>query len=89
MEDLVVLCRQMKNELQGVVKSLATISKTKEQLLLENWVRKDQAMKILGVSSRTFQRLTHSGQLPCSKVNGMIYIKVSDIDLLLNSHYKA
>lgn len=89
MENLVTLFSQLRKDLQGIIKTLANLSKTQEQVLLEKWIRKERAVKALGISSRTFQRLTTSGQLPFSKVNGIVFIKITDLDELLNNNYKS
>lgn len=89
MNDLVDLFSEMKRDLQGMKKSLAKLLETPSKRLAEEWTRKDDCMKLLGISSRTFNRLTKSGKLPYSKINGIIYIKTTDIDHLLNTHYKA
>jgi len=88
MDELFVLCREIKSDLQEIIRSLAKITKSRTQLFVEEWSRKDETLKILGISSRTFNRLTSSGQLPFSKVNGLTYIKTTDIEGLLNKNYK-
>lgn len=89
MTDLADLIGEMKRDMQWMKKSLAKILETPSQHLAEEWTRKDDCLKLLGISDRTFNRLTKSGKLPYSKVNGIIYIKTTDIDHLLNAHYKA
>ena len=88
MDELMAICKDIKSDLQEIYRSLAKITKTRTLLLVDEWNRKDQALKILGISSRTFNRLTSSGQLPFSKVNGLTYIKTTDIEGLLNKNYK-
>ena len=87
MDDILPTLIVMRRELQLLTKSLAKMSKTHAQRLIEEWNRKAQVLKILGISPRTLDRLTSSGMLPCSKINGLIYIKTSDVERLLNENY--
>lgn len=87
MDKLDIIVSQFRKDLQGMIKTLANHVKTHEQVVMEKWVRKEKVMKMMGISSRTFQRLTSSGQLPYSKINGIVFISVSDIDELLNKNY--
>ena len=77
----------MRRELQLLTKAVAQISKTHAQRLIEEWNKKAQVLKMLGISTRTLDKLTSSGKLPVSKVNGLIYIKTTDIEKLLNENY--
>lgn len=88
MNNLVVLYSELKREMQGLKKTLVKLSKTHSQRLMEEWLRKDECMKLMGISNRTLNRLTHSGQLPFSKINGLVYIKTTDLERLLNENYK-
>jgi hypothetical protein len=88
MKELLSLCSEIKRDLQEIIRSLAKITKTHAQVLIDEWSRKDETLKILGISSRTFNRLTNTGQLPFSKVNGLIFVKTTDIEGLLNKNYK-
>jgi len=87
MNDLLVLYSEIKRELQGLKKSLAKISESRAHQLLEEWNRKPDAMRIMGISARTLNRLTATGQLPFSKVGGIVFIKSTDIEHLLNENY--
>jgi hypothetical protein len=89
MNELLVLYSEMKRDLQGMKKSLAKISESHANGFWERWNRKTETMKIMGISARTLNRLTSSGVLPFSKINGLIYIKTSDIDRLLNENYNG
>ena len=73
----------MRRELEVLAKSVALINKSQSQRLAEEWVRKKQATKLLDISPRCLCKLTKSGKLPSSKINGLIYIKTSDIEQML------
>lgn len=77
----------MRRELELLSKTVALIIKTQSQRLAEEWNKKAQVLKILGISTRTLDKLTSSGKLPISKINGLIFIKTSDIERLLNDNY--
>ena len=81
------LCNDIKSDLQGVIKSLAKITKTHTQLVSEEWNRKEEVLKLLAISPRTFNRLISTGKLPYSKVSGITFIKTSDVEKLLNENY--
>lgn len=87
MNDLLVLYSEIKREMQGIKRSLAKIVESQSHRLVEEWCRKEECMKIMGISARTLHRLTSSGKLPFSKVNGLIFIKTTDIERLLNENY--
>ena len=88
MNDLIVLYSEIKNDLQGLSKALAKITLSPSKRLGEEWIRRDEAMRILKISPRTLSRLTSTGKLPFSKINGLVYFKISDIELLLKENYK-
>ena len=71
----------LKDIILSEVKSL--LSKQTEN---DNWLKTNDARKILGCSNGTLSALRLSGALPYSKINGTIYIKRSDLTHLFNSH---
>ena len=88
MNDLITLYSEIKKDVQGLSKALAKITLSHSRRLAEEWNRKDEAMRILRISPRTLNRLTSTGKLPFSKINGLVFIKTSDIEHLLNENYK-
>ena len=87
MENLIPILSGMRRELEALTKKVALINKSQSQQLTESWCRKKDACKILGISARCLDQLTSSGAIPISKINGLIYIKVHDIQRLLDDHY--
>ena len=63
------------------------MTKTHAQILSEQWVTPDQVKATLNISNRTLANLKKSGQLPCSKINGLIYYRTIDIENLLKLNY--
>ena len=88
MNEVIDLCCEIKSDLQAIKTSLAKLTKEHALKLSESWNRKEEVMTILGISDRTFTRLIHTRKLPFARVNGLIYIKSSDIENLLNENYK-
>jgi hypothetical protein len=88
MDDLLVICHEIKSDLQEITKSLANITKNSPQILADEWLRQEEILKIMSISTRTFSRLTTSGKLPFTKLKGLIYVKKSDVDFLLNENHK-
>lgn len=77
----------MRHELEALSKSVAQMNKTHAQLLTEEWITKDQAMRILKICPRTLNSLKSSGKLPYSKVQGTLYFRTADIENLLKQNY--
>lgn len=88
MNEVLELCLELKSDMQGIAKSLAKLTKQQALSMSERWTRKEEVMQILGISARTFDRLIHDKKLPCTRINGLIFIKTSDIETLLNDNYK-
>lgn len=88
MNELLDMCSDLKNDLREISKSLAKIIEIHTAESLDEWKRKEQVLKILRISSRTFDRLIHTGKLPYSKINGLIYINKMDVDRVLKENYK-
>ena len=84
MNQLLDLCSEIKDGLQEISKSLAIIIKNHAAEIKCEWIRKEQVLKILKISPRTFDRLIHAGKLPYSKINGLIYISTTDLSQYLH-----
>lgn len=87
MSDLGPILAGMRRELEGMSRSMAQMNKTHVAALSEEWITKSQAMAVLHISSRKLEYLKSSGRLPYSKVQGMIYFKVTDVEQLLQQNY--
>ncbi len=77
----------MQRELQAISKSVAQLNKQHLEKLSDEFVRKEAILKILGISPRTLCKLTSTGKLPYSKINGLQLFKISDVERLLNDNY--
>jgi hypothetical protein len=88
MEELIILCKGIVNDLREIKKTLAIICKLRNPQLSDDWNRKDVTIKLLDISPRTYYRLLETKKLPYSKVNGIVYVKSSEIEKLLNDNFK-
>jgi len=87
MEKILAILIVMRRELQVLLKAVTQLNRTQIQKLSEEWVKKDEVLKSLGISKRTLSKLTSTGTLPYVKVNGLLYFKVSDIQKLMEENY--
>ena len=87
MERIFPILSGIKYEMETMNKSLSKMIKTHAQYLDEEWLKKTQALKILGISNRTLYKLMSTGQLPYSKINGLTYVRTADIETLLRLNY--
>ena len=77
-EDLQAFRLQLLSDIRQLVAGLAT--KPQKQ-----WLKNSDVRKLLNVSSNTVQRLRISGKLKSSKIGGVHYYRMEDIDSLLEN----
>ena len=87
MIEILPILSGIRHEMETMNKSLAKMTKTHAQIISEEWVTPDQVKATLDISDRTLANLKKSGQLPCSKINGLIYYRTIDIENLLKLNY--
>src|ERR1035437_4741061 len=91
MNELLKICQDIQKDLQELKTALVSLKLipkafgTSYQNL--EWLRTDQVIQMLGITNQTLYRLTSANKLPFTKVGGIIYIKHSDVDRLLNENY--
>lgn len=56
---------------------------TSEAKLQKQWLKNGDVRKLLNVSSNTVQRLRISGKLKSSKIGGIHYYRLEDVEKLL------
>lgn len=76
-EDLNVFRLQLLNDLKMLLNFKPTATK--------EWLRSSEVRKMLKISPGTLQALRVSGKLKASKVGGILFYKISDIEELLAS----
>lgn len=69
-------------QLLSDIRQLIAASAEKPQ---KQWLKNSDVRKLLNVSSNTVQRLRISGKLMSSKIGGVHYYRMEDIERLLNS----
>ena len=89
MNEILPILSGIKLEMATMNKSLTKMIKTHAQILSEQWVTSDQVKATLDISNRCLANLKKSGQLPYSKINGLIYYRTVDIENLLKLNYTA
>jgi len=77
----------MQRELQAISKSVAQLNKHHLEKLSDEFVRKEEVLKMLGISTRTLHKLTSSGTLPYVKIGGLLFFKVEEINRMLQDNY--
>jgi len=73
-------------ELQTLTKAVEQLNRTKKSQLSEEFVKKAEVLKTLGISNRTLYKLTSTGVLPYVKIGGLVFFKLSEIEKILNEN---
>lgn len=87
MQEVLNLVKVIKTDIANLSKKVEEMSKTHTQHLTEEWIQRDQVMRILKISERKLQSMRDNGTLPFSQIDGKIYYRTSDVERLLNSNY--
>ena len=78
-------------EYQDIVKQLQEINKklsSKEKKPSEIWLDNQEVMQLLKVSRRCLQNYRDNNMLASSIIGNKLYYKMSDVEDLLNRHYR-
>ncbi|MBY0424169.1 MAG: helix-turn-helix domain-containing protein [Cytophagales bacterium] len=76
-EDLMRFKRDLLVELKEIIKE-----KTPEQ---PQWIKSPQVRKLLNISPGTLQNLRINGTLPYTKIGGVVYYSMDDIEKVMQS----
>jgi len=76
--------RRMKNEIIQAIKEISSSNSTSEK----KWIRSKEVREILSISSSTLQTMRIRGEIPFSKISGIIYYPVEGIQKLLNKNLR-
>ncbi len=87
MQEFINLVKAIKTDIQALRSEVAELTKTHAQYLNEEWVLRDEVLKILKIGERKLQSMRDNGQLPFSQIDGKIYYRTSDIEDLLRRNY--
>ncbi|PRP66290.1 helix-turn-helix domain-containing protein [Nonlabens agnitus] len=77
--------KSIENRLEKLTSELSTIKKTALQALL---IDNADFLKLMNISSSTAQNWRNKGIIAYSQIENKIYYKVSDIEQLLDLHYR-
>lgn len=82
---MVVLPQETLDEIMEVVHRAADVQGAASKPA-DEWLTSEEARKILGVSSKTWQNYRDQGVIPFSQTGRKIYVLRSDLDNYLKSH---
>lgn len=76
-----------KEDLANFKKELLTelVSMLKEKVSEPQWIKAPQVRKLLSISPGTLQNLRINGTLPYTKIGGVTYYSMSDIEKVMQS----
>lgn len=77
----------MRQDIEDMRTQLSRLSLTHAQRISEEWLTTDQVLRILKIGISTLKTLRRKGQLPYSKINGVLYYRAVDIENLLKRYY--
>lgn len=75
--------RDFKEELLEEIRELLKSSTTHES---KKWLRSTEVLELLQISPGTLQSLRVTGTLPYSKIRGMLYYDMEDIQKLMDAN---
>jgi hypothetical protein len=87
MQEVLNLVKVIKSDITALRNDIAQLSKTHTQHLNEEWIQRDEVMKILKIGKRKLQSMRDNGQMPFSQIDGKIYYRTSDVESLLTGNY--
>lgn len=87
MQEVLNLVKVIKTDIANLSKKVEEMSKTHAQHLKEEWIQRDEVLKILKIGKRKLQTMRDNGQIPFSQIDGKIYYRTTDIESLLKEKY--
>jgi hypothetical protein len=81
-EDLDVFKTELFSELKGLIKESAQNSSKKDEVN-NKWLKSHQVQRMLAISPGTLQNLRINGTIPFTKIGGVIFYSVEDINAIL------
>lgn len=87
MQEIIKLVSAIRLDIEDLRTQLSRLSMTHAQRLSEEWITSDQVMFILKIGISTMKTLKRNGNLPYSKINGVLYFRTVDIENLLKQYY--
>ena len=85
---LVILPKEKWEALNNKLDSLLeAVNNRNQSEMLNQWIESAEARKMLGVSQKTWQTYRDTRVMPFSQFGRKIYVKKSDLDSFMVSHY--
>lgn len=81
-EDLDVFKTELFSQLKGLINDSAQNSKNKDEVN-NKWLKSHQVQRMLAISPGTLQNLRINGTIPFTKIGGVIFYSVEDINAIL------
>ena len=63
------------------------VSNRNQSDMMNEWIESEEARKKLGISKKTWQTYRDNRTIPFSQFGRKIYVKKSDLDAFMESHY--
>ena len=80
LEDL----ERLKTEIIQAIKEATQTNSTS----VKKWLRSKEVKELLNISSSTLQSMRIKGEIPYTKISGIIYYPADEIEALLNNNLK-
>ena len=87
MQEVIKLVSTIRQDIAALSSQINQLTRTHVQILNEEWITRDQVQKLLKIGARTVETMKRNGELPYSKIHGMIYFRARDIGILLDRNY--
>lgn len=70
----------------ALLKELSKLIASQQSLPPKRWLKSHEVQKLLKISPGTLQHLRDSGQMKFSKVGGIIFYDVGDVEEMINTN---
>lgn len=87
MQEILNLVKVIKTDIANLSKKVEEMSKTHARHLNEEWIQRDEVLKILKIGKRKLQTMRDNAQIPFSQIDGKIYYRTSDVEKLFKDNY--
>lgn len=92
-EEYIIIKKAEVDNLYGILRDMQEtlsylVERTKTKDYTNDWVESQEARKLLGISTRTWQMYRDKRVIPFSQFGRKIYVKRTDIDDFLQNHQK-
>jgi len=86
--EAIILSKEQFLEISGCLNEIRNRLDSKSQSPSEKFIDNQEFLMLMKISKRTAQTWRDEGKISFSQVGAKIYYKLSDVESLLNNHYK-